>query len=158
MHEIADRLCVSVGSVYKYIHFYGIPAREPHKGFLGKHHKKDAKEKIGKAHKGKVLSDATRNKISMSNKIHGIGHRKKRCDGYIALYYPEHPKASKSGYVMEHDYLMEQKIGRLLKDNEVVHHINYNRSDNRLENLKLMTMKEHCSFHAKERWKKRKEC
>lgn len=46
-----------------------------------------------------------------------------------------------------HRYLMEKKIGRKLKKDEVVHHINENKLDNRIENLQLMTKKEHLSHH-----------
>jgi hypothetical protein len=51
---------------------------------------------------------------------------------------------------------MEAHLGRNLKrygfnhkDNEVVHHINGVRDDNRLENLQLMTTSEHISLHSK---------
>jgi len=46
--------------------------------------------------------------------------------------------------VMVHRYLMEQHIGRKLLPNEVVHHINGDRHDNRLENLMIMDRAEHC--------------
>jgi endogenous inhibitor of DNA gyrase (YacG/DUF329 family) len=50
----------------------------------------------------------------------------------------------------EHRYIMEQHLGRKLGCNEVVHHINGNPVDNRLENLELMTRSEHMALHQKE--------
>ena len=51
------------------------------------------------------------------------------------------------GRVLEHVWVMEQFIGRKLKPGELVHHINENRSDNRIENLQLMTISEHQRYH-----------
>lgn len=90
--------------------------------------------------------------MSESDKVGGIGHKKKRKDGYVYIYFPDHPKSTKDGYIMEHDLIMECLIGRHLKNNEVVHHKNKVRDDNRKENLQLMTKSEHASFHSKERW------
>jgi len=44
--------------------------------------------------------------------------------------------------------LMENHLERVLSFNEVVHHINGDRSDDRLENLQLMTREEHGRYHG----------
>lgn len=54
----------------------------------------------------------------------------------------------------EHVVIMEAHIGRRIKKGEIVHHINGNRSDNRIENLRLMTRSEHSRLHNIEKLKK----
>jgi len=42
---------------------------------------------------------------------------------------------------------MEQHLGRKLGRYEIVHHINGDPQDNRLENLQVMSLSEHSSYH-----------
>ena len=72
--------------------------------------------------------------------------------GYVLIWSPDHPNKSKRGYVQEHRLIIEKEIGRYLTKEEVVHHINNIRDDNRIENLKLMTRSEHTKLHLKERY------
>lgn len=51
--------------------------------------------------------------------------------------------------VPEHRHLMEVHLGRKLGDHEVVHHINENKLDNRVENLEVMRDGDHTIHHHK---------
>ena len=80
------------------------------------------------------------------------GGWKKTTDGYIAVYAPDHPFKNKKGYVLEHRLVMEKKIGRYLKPEEVVHHINGNRMNNKVTNLQLFPNNgEHTKDHIRVR-------
>jgi len=59
--------------------------------------------------------------------------------------------------VLEHRYVIEQYLGRSLKFNEKVHHLNGIRNDNRLENLELVSnQSEHIHNYHNKIWQKRK--
>lgn len=69
-------------------------------------------------------------------------------EGYIHIKCYNHPYRDKQNYVREHRLVMEQKLGRYLKPYEVIHHINENVSDNRIENLYLYESNaKHSIFH-----------
>lgn len=69
--------------------------------------------------------------------------------GYVIIRAPNHPNAHPNGYYPEHRIVMENEVGRLLRKEEVVHHINGVKTDNRPENLVITTT----SIHSKEHWK-----
>lgn len=50
----------------------------------------------------------------------------------------------------EHRLIMEQYLGRELKSSEIVHHIDGNKLNNDIKNLKVVTRKEHIALHRKD--------
>ncbi len=67
--------------------------------------------------------------------------------GYIYVYMPDHPNANGDGYIAEHRLIMEKHLGRHLAKEEVVHHVNGLRWDNRIENLEVLDKHKHHSAH-----------
>ncbi len=67
--------------------------------------------------------------------------------GYLYEYNPSHPFSTKSGYVAQHRLVAERSIGRFLNCDEVAHHINEIKHDNRPENILVMTKSQHSKHH-----------
>lgn len=77
------------------------------------------------------------------------GGKKRNKKGYILLKVENHPYSDKQSYIMEHRLIMEKKIGRYLRPDEIVHHKNGIKDDNRIENLEIMEIGEHTIHHCK---------
>jgi len=76
------------------------------------------------------------------------GHRR------VLIYAPDHPYPNrKRTHVYRYRLVVEKHLGRFLSPEEVVHHINEDPSDDRLENLKIMTQSEHMKLHQEHRKK-----
>lgn len=88
---------------------------------------------------------------SCSGKIRGRlnlkAERRTDRNGYVFLYLPGHPHARK-GWVAEHRVVVERILGRFLEPDEVVHHRNGAKGDNRPENLERLTPIEHGRLHV----------
>ena len=73
-------------------------------------------------------------------KKHQYTGRFKRSDGYIAINI-------NGKYELEHRYIMAKYLKRDIAKNEHVHHKNGIRTDNRIENLEILTIAEHSKLH-----------
>ena len=69
-------------------------------------------------------------------------------NGYLYALCPQHPKAIKTGYVYLHRVIVENFYGRLLKDDEVVHHADLNKKNNNITNLVIMPADVHSKLHG----------
>lgn len=72
---------------------------------------------------------------------------KSHSNGYVVITKPNNPQADKRGRVYEHRHIIEQWLGRPLKVEEEVHHINGIKDDNRIENLSIETHSSHRKPH-----------
>lgn len=70
-------------------------------------------------------------------------------DNYLWEFCPDHPFASKWGYVPQHRLVVERKLQRFLTNEEVVHHKDENKQNNSVDNLVVMTKAEHMAIHQR---------
>ncbi len=69
--------------------------------------------------------------------------------GYIRVWKPGHPVSNKDGYALEHRYVVYES-GVALERGMHVHHLNGDKSDNRLKNLIVIEAAEHARQHVRE--------
>jgi len=91
--------------------------------------------KISKYHNKPTLSRRSRNNGYIID-VHG----------YVSVRKPHHPYQT-NGYVKEHRLVMEMHLNRYLLPDEHIHHKNYIKTDNRIENLELTNMSKHRTLH-----------
>lgn len=71
-------------------------------------------------------------------------------DGYMMIYAPASPMAVKR-YVSRARLVLSRHLGRSLSSDEIVHHINEDKLDDRVENLELHSRVSHPSCHKRSR-------
>jgi hypothetical protein len=70
-------------------------------------------------------------------------------DGYRWIYTMDYESSTLgNGWVAEHRLIAAWIANKKLKKDEVVHHVNFKKNDNRPENLMIMTEYEHKKYHA----------
>jgi len=132
------------------------------KSFLGKTHSEETKAKISKSRENVKISEETRKKLSIAStgKIFSeeaiqkmsVAKTKERhhCwNGGVMIHKNGRTfiRISKGEYKARARIVMENKLGRVLSSNEIIHHINGDPSDDRIENLMLTNRSKHTINH-----------
>ena len=152
---------ISRRTIVKFLKMNGIhvPTREESAKQTWKNHKHPRLGKKGKICPvyGRKMSAETRKKMEpiweKSANDRRLGRKLHRL-GYVLVYSPGHHEADRGGYVLEHRLLMEKHLGRELTEDEIVHHKNGIKTDNRVENLMILSRAEHARLHMFARYGK----
>lgn len=141
--EISKEIGKSESTVRYHLLKQGVQLRTSKEGIALVRHK------LGSGRRGKSFphSEKAKKKMSEAKKRYSLLHSKGYGihNGYVRISVGENAGRN------QHIVIMEQHIGRRLLKGEVVHHINGIKTDNRIENLKLMTNAEYSRLHSLER-------
>jgi hypothetical protein len=108
-----------------------------------------ARHKLGSGNRGKKVLFSKERCAAISNGRKAWADKKAvgvslKASGYVE--YTRGPNKGRSVHVVT----MEARLGRRLLPDEVVHHIDGNRSNNDIDNLALMTRAAHARLHRRE--------
>ena len=138
--DIAEATGFAISTVRKYLLLAGISLRSRADGIRA------ARNKLNVPRMGRVLTEEHREALRQAAIARGDQNAKGfyEHNGYVNFTRGEHKGRSVS--VVK----MEQRIGRKLLEDEVVHHIDGDRSNNDDNNLALVTMSGHARLHRHE--------
>jgi hypothetical protein len=96
---------------------------------------------------GKIFRQSTGRKRFCSRICYRANRKYIDLQGYICIKLPNHPHATTNGWVREHIVIACKKYGRYLQKDECVHHIDGNRTNNKLYNLEIIFLAIHTRKH-----------
>jgi hypothetical protein len=128
-----DKNCQTCGITIDYRATWCPKHKASNTHFLGKHHTKKAKAIIGQKSSLKFTDDFK----ELHYRSKSRGKKKRESNGYILIKNYEHPNRNSHNDILEHIFVMSEYLGRPIEHNEVVHHIDSDRTNNTLSNLYL---------------------
>jgi hypothetical protein len=138
---IAEELDVGITTVWRWLKSEGIATVSSAERLKGRewpearraHHPKKPARQADAPHGHEIVT------------ARSIGNKSRTGHGYITVHVGRKRKQ------YEHILVAERAMGRSLRQGEVVHHINCNRTDNRPENLLVCTIQYHLQLHKRMR-------
>lgn len=78
--------------------------------------------------------------------------KQREVGGYVLVYKPNYKYAMQhstnwAGWIYLHDYIVTKRLKRKLRKNEIVHHLDCNRKNNKSSNLIVLSRNDHFRTH-----------
>lgn len=98
-----------------------------------------------------ILNHKNKGKYGKDSANYRTGITEDKSRGYATIIRRHHKYRDNRNRVYLHRYLKELDLGYYITPEYDVHHINYNKKDNRLENLQVLLKSDHTKYHIKKR-------